>query len=147
MKFLTNYFTNILMNFDFSVDFSLTYYLLTVASFRIGVPSILFYPSFEYCVKKWVCFYSVFRSHLSTWLSYTKLMKSKKELRDLEKQKEKSSAKVGQFLLNLQTLKKQLEQEKSSTSLKTTSNSRRTTPCSHRLESVQDLNFQVGHQN
>ena len=29
-------------------------------------------------------------------------MKSKKELRDLEKQKEKSSAKVGQFLLNLQ---------------------------------------------
>ena len=85
-----------------------------------------------------------FRSHLSTWLSYTKLMKSKKELRDLEKQKEKSSAKVGQFLLNLQTLKKQLEQEKSSTSLKTTSNSRRTTPCSHRLESVQDLNFQVG---
>jgi hypothetical protein len=34
--------TNILMNFDFSVDFSLTYYLLTVASFRIGVPSILF---------------------------------------------------------------------------------------------------------
>ena len=87
-----------------------------------------------------------FRSHLSTWLSYTKLMKSKKELRDLEKQKEKSSAKVGQFLLNLQTLKKQLEQEKSSTSLKTTSNSRRTTPCSHRLESDQDLNFQVGHK-
>ena len=74
-------------------------------------------------------------------------MKSKKELRDLEKQKEKSSAKVGQFLLNLQTLKKQLEQEKSSTSLKTTSNSRRTTPCSHRLESAQDLNFQVWHQN
>ena len=30
------------MNFDFSVDFSLTYCLLTVASFRIGVPSILF---------------------------------------------------------------------------------------------------------
>ena len=30
------------MNFDFSVDFSLTYYLLTIASFRIGVPSILF---------------------------------------------------------------------------------------------------------
>ena len=88
-----------------------------------------------------------FRSHLSTWLSYTKLMKSKKELRDLEKQKEKSSAKVGQFLLNLQTLKKQLEQEKSSTSLKTTSNSRRTTPCSHRLESDQDLSFQVGHPN
>ena len=29
---------NILMNFDFS----LTYYLLTFASFRIGVPSILF---------------------------------------------------------------------------------------------------------
>ena len=43
MKFLTNYFTNILMNFDFSEDFSLTYYLLTVASFRIGVPSILFF--------------------------------------------------------------------------------------------------------
>ena len=38
MEFLTN----ILMNFDFSVDFSLTYYLLTVASFRIRVPSILF---------------------------------------------------------------------------------------------------------
>ena len=38
MKFLTN----ILMNFDFSVDFSLTYNLLTVASFRIGVTSILF---------------------------------------------------------------------------------------------------------
>ena len=75
-------------------------------------------------------------------------MKSKKELRDLEKQKEKSSAKVGQFLLNLQTLKKQLEQEKSSTSLKTTSNSRRTTPShQHRLEPVQDLNFQVGHPN
>jgi hypothetical protein len=34
--------TNILMNFDFSVDFSLTYNLLTVANFRIGVPSILF---------------------------------------------------------------------------------------------------------
>ena len=33
---------NILMNFDFSVDFSLTYCLLTVASFRMGVPSILF---------------------------------------------------------------------------------------------------------
>ena len=31
------------MNFDFSIDFSLTYSLLTVASFRIGVPSILFY--------------------------------------------------------------------------------------------------------
>ena len=30
------------MNFDFSVDLSLTYYLLTVASFGIGVPSILF---------------------------------------------------------------------------------------------------------
>ena len=30
------------MNFDFSVDFYLTYCLLTVASFRIGVPSILF---------------------------------------------------------------------------------------------------------
>ena len=30
------------MNFDFSVDFSLTYCLLTIASFRIGVPSILF---------------------------------------------------------------------------------------------------------
>ena len=29
------------MNFDFLVDFSLTYYLLTVASFRIGVPPIL----------------------------------------------------------------------------------------------------------
>ena len=29
-------------NFDFLVDFSLTYCLLTVASFRIGVPSILF---------------------------------------------------------------------------------------------------------
>ena len=36
------YGTNILMNFDYSVDFSLTYYLLTVASFRIGVNSILF---------------------------------------------------------------------------------------------------------
>ena len=32
-----------LANVDFSVDFSLTYNLLTVvASFRIGVPSILF---------------------------------------------------------------------------------------------------------
>ena len=38
--------TNILMNFDFSVDFSLTYCLLTVASFRIGVPSILFLLKF-----------------------------------------------------------------------------------------------------
>ena len=58
---------------------------------------------------------TLFRSRLSTWIAYTKLMKSKKELRDLEKQKEKSSAKVGQFLLNLQTLKKQLaENEKSS---------------------------------
>ena len=64
-------------------------------------------------------------------------MKSKKELRDLEKQKEKSSAKVGQFLLNLQTLKKQLEQEKTSTSLKNSNNSRRTTPCSHRCSSLQ----------
>ena len=34
--------TNILMNFDFSVDFYLTYNILTVPSFRIGVPSILF---------------------------------------------------------------------------------------------------------
>ncbi len=41
-------------------------------------------------------------------------MKSKRELRDLEKQKEKSSAKVSQFLLNLQTLKKQMEQERQS---------------------------------
>lgn len=54
------------------------------------------------------------RSHLRTWLGYTRLMQSKKELRDLEKQKEKSSAKVGQFLLNLQTLKKQLEQDRAS---------------------------------
>ena len=38
-------------------------------------------------------------------------MKSKKELRDLEKQKERSSAKVGQFLLNLQTLKRQLSSD------------------------------------
>ena len=68
-------------------------------------------------------------------------MKSKKELRDLEKQKEKSSAKVGQFLLNLQTLKKQLEQEKTSTSLKTTNNSRRTTPCYTRLELFHDFSF------
>ena len=30
------------MNFDFSVDFYLTYNILTVPSFRIGVPSILF---------------------------------------------------------------------------------------------------------
>ena len=35
------------MNFEFSVDFSLTYCLLTVASFRIGVPSILFLFSSE----------------------------------------------------------------------------------------------------
>lgn len=41
-------------------------------------------------------------------------MKSKKELRDSQKQKEKSSAKVSQFLLNLQTLKKQLEQDRAS---------------------------------
>ena len=38
-------------------------------------------------------------------------MKSKRELRDLEKQKERSSAKVGQFLLNLQTLKRQLSSD------------------------------------
>lgn len=50
----------------------------------------------------------ILRSYLSTWRGYTKLMKSKAELRDLERQKDKSSAKVGQFLLNLQTLKKQL---------------------------------------
>ena len=36
MEFLTNILRNILMNI-------LTYYLLTVASFRIGVPSILFF--------------------------------------------------------------------------------------------------------
>ena len=42
---LTKFLTNILTKFDFSVDFSLTYNLLTVASFRIGVPSILFFPS------------------------------------------------------------------------------------------------------
>ena len=30
------------MNFDFLVDFSLIYCLLTVASFRIGVPLIMF---------------------------------------------------------------------------------------------------------
>ena len=51
-------------------------------------------------------------------------MKSKRELRDLEKQKVKSSAKVGQFLLNLQTLKKQLEHEKTSI----LPGSKRTTP-------------------
>ena len=36
------------MNFDFSVDFSLTYYLLTVASFRIGVPSMLLLYNVQY---------------------------------------------------------------------------------------------------
>ena len=44
-------------------------------------------------------------------MTYAKLMKSKRELRDLEKQKERSSAKVGQFLLNLQTLKRQLSSD------------------------------------
>ena len=48
---------------------------------------------------------------MSTWMTYAKLMKSKRELRDLEKQKERSSAKVGQFLLNLQTLKRQLSSD------------------------------------
>ena len=41
------------MNFDFSVDFSLTYCLLTVASFRIGVPSILFITETPECQKSW----------------------------------------------------------------------------------------------
>ena len=40
---LTKFLMNILINSDFSVDFSLTYNLLTVAKFRIGVPSILLY--------------------------------------------------------------------------------------------------------
>ena len=39
-EFLTNFFDKFLTNFDFSEDF-LTYNLLTIASFRIGVPSIL----------------------------------------------------------------------------------------------------------
>ena len=47
MKFLVNILTNILMNFDYSVEFSLTYYLLTVASFRIGVPSILLFKEIK----------------------------------------------------------------------------------------------------
>ena len=38
-------------------------------------------------------------------------MKSKKELLNLEKQKEKSQAKVGEFLLNLQTLRRQIHSE------------------------------------
>ncbi len=48
---------------------------------------------------------------MATWRGYTRLMKSKKQLRDLELQKEKSAAKVGQFLLNLKTLKRQLHVE------------------------------------
>ena len=48
------------------------------------------------------------REALNTWRGYAKLMKSKKQLRDLEKQKEKSAAKIGQFLLNLKVLKRQL---------------------------------------
>ena len=47
-----NFLTNILMNFDFSIDFSLTYYLLTVASFRIGVPSTLLNDKIHNYVKK-----------------------------------------------------------------------------------------------
>ena len=48
---------------------------------------------------------------MSTWRTYTRLMKSKKELLNLEKQKEKSQAKVGEFLLNLQTLRRQIHSE------------------------------------
>jgi hypothetical protein len=33
---------NFLTNFGFSVDYFLTYNFLTIASFRIGVPSIFF---------------------------------------------------------------------------------------------------------
>ena len=36
-----------LTNFDFLVDFFLTCNLLTVASFRVGVPSILFFNNFK----------------------------------------------------------------------------------------------------
>ncbi len=38
-------------------------------------------------------------------------MSSKKQLRSLELQKERSAAKVGQFLMNLKTLKRQLHVE------------------------------------
>ena len=40
---LTKFLTNILTNFDFSADFSLTCNLLTVSSFRIGVHLILIF--------------------------------------------------------------------------------------------------------
>ena len=37
------------MNFDMSVDFSLTYYFLTIVSFRVGVPSILLLHKLNSC--------------------------------------------------------------------------------------------------
>ena len=39
------FFDEILTNFDFLEDFFLTYNLLNIASFRIGVPSILFFSN------------------------------------------------------------------------------------------------------
>ena len=48
---------------------------------------------------------------MCNWRTYSRLMKSKKELLNLEKQKEKSQAKVGEFLLNLQTLRRQIHSE------------------------------------
>jgi hypothetical protein len=52
MKFLTNILMNILNIFFFSVDFSLTFNILTIASFKIGVPAILFFCQIAMCSSR-----------------------------------------------------------------------------------------------
>ena len=44
-EFCDEFLANFVTNFDSSEDFFLTYDLLTIASLRIGVPSILFEES------------------------------------------------------------------------------------------------------